>query len=93
MSAYFIANLKIHNTEQYEEYKKRLGPVFDKYEGKYLALDDNPEVLEGEWNYSRLVLIEFPDKAALKRWYNSGDYQEVLKLRFAASDADVIVVE
>ena len=36
--------------------------MFQKFNGKYLKVDNNPVVLEGEWDYSRLILIEFPDK-------------------------------
>jgi len=91
MNAYFIAQLKIHDKNTYQKYCEALTPVFDKFNGRYLSIDDAPELLEGEWDYSRLVLIEFPDKESLKRWYYSPEYQEVLKLRLASADADVIV--
>ena len=28
-------------------------------------------VLEGQWRPHRIVVIEFPDRAAIKAWYNS----------------------
>jgi len=93
MSAYFIAQLKIRDREAFKEYSEALVPVFAKFDGKYLALDDAPELLEGNWDYSRLVLIEFPDMQSLKKWYYSDEYQQVMKLRAAASDADIIITE
>jgi uncharacterized protein (DUF1330 family) len=67
--------------------------VFQKFNGRYLAVDQHPEVLEGTWNYSRVALIEFPDRDALKKWYNSPEYQEIVKFRLNAADCDTIIAE
>ena len=93
MSAYFIANIRINNENEYQEYVKHSGEVFNKFNGKYLTVDNNPIVLEGVWEYSRLVLIEFPDKESLEKWYYSDDYQTILKHRLNAADCDTIVVQ
>ena len=92
MSAYFIANIRINNEEEYQEYLKSVDVVFRKFNGKYLAMDKNPVILEGKWNYSRLVLIEFPDKDSLNKWYFSDDYQSILKHRLLAAECDTIIV-
>ena len=92
MSSYFIAQIKINNEEEYKKYLKDTDFIFSKYNGKYLAVDNNPEILEGKWNYSRLVLIEFPNKNELKKWYNSEDYQIILKYRLNAAQCDTIIV-
>lgn len=93
MSAFFIANINIHDEDGYREYLKNVDDVFNRFNGKYLTVDKNPEVIEGEWNYSRLVLIEFPDKESLKKWYYSNEYQEILKYRLSSADCDTIIVE
>jgi uncharacterized protein (DUF1330 family) len=91
MSAYFIANIAIHDEAEYGKYLERVDGVFQKFNGKYLAVDANPEVLEGTWNYSRVVLIEFPDRDALKAWYHSSEYQEIVKHRLNAAVCDTII--
>jgi uncharacterized protein (DUF1330 family) len=93
MAAYFIAQLNIRDRDEFRKYSEALIPVFKKYSGKYLAVDDAPELLEGSWEYSRLVLIEFPDRQSLKDWYYSPEYQEVMKIRLGAADADVIIAD
>jgi len=93
MSAYFIANIRINNEDEYQNYLKSVDNVFSNFNGKYLAVDKNPIVLEGKWDYSRLVLIEFPDKDSLIKWYNSDEYQTILKYRLLAAECDTIVVE
>jgi len=92
MSAYFIANIKIHNESEYQKYLAGVDAVFSKFDGKYLTVDNSPEVIEGKWDYSRLVLIEFPDKVSLHKRYNSAEYQEILKYRLFAADCDSIIV-
>ena len=41
----------------------------------------------------RVVLLEFDDMAALKRFYHSEDYAPLIKLRQEASTGDVALVE
>lgn len=93
MSVYFIANIAIQKETEYEKYLERVDEVFARFEGKYLAVDRSPEVLEGTWEYSRVILIEFPDRAALLRWYQSEAYQEILKFRLRGARCDSIIAE
>jgi uncharacterized protein (DUF1330 family) len=50
-------------------------------------------VLEGNWHPNRVVLIEFPDMAALKAWYHSPEYQPLIALRQNAAKDVLIAVE
>jgi uncharacterized protein (DUF1330 family) len=93
MSAYFIANIEIRDEGEYEKYLARADEVFARFAGKYLAVDPNPEVLEGAWDCSRVVLIEFPDRAALLSWYRSEAYQEILQFRLRAARCDAVAVQ
>jgi len=93
MSAYFIANIRIHDETEYKKYLKDLDEVFAKFNGEYLSWDDHPEVLEGKWDYSRAVLIRFPNKEDLKRWYDSEDYRRILRYRLNAAECDTIIVQ
>jgi uncharacterized protein (DUF1330 family) len=92
MSYYFIANIKIKNLDEYKKYLNEASEIFSKYNGKYLAVDDKPQILEGKWNYTRTVLIEFKSKEDFEMWYNSDDYQRILKYRLKASECDTILV-
>jgi uncharacterized protein (DUF1330 family) len=93
MSHYFIAQIKIHNEAEYRKYIEKSGEVFAKYNGKYLAVDNNPAVLEGNWNYTRTVLIEFESKSDFDAWYGSDSYQEILEHRLKGATCDTILVE
>ena len=50
-------------------------------------------MLEGEPWAHRLVVIEFPDLAAAKGFYDSPEYQEIIPLRTRASEAALLIVE
>lgn len=40
-----------------------------------------------------MVILEFPDAATLKRWYNSLEYQKILPNRLANSTSRALLVE
>jgi len=93
MSVYFVANILINNGQEYQSYLDRSEEIFARYKGSYLAVDNSPEVLEGEWKYSRAVLIRFDKKEDFDAWYRSDEYQEILKYRLAASECDTILIQ
>ncbi len=93
MSCYFVANIRITNKEIYQKYLDSCDEVFSKFKGNYLAVDENPEILEGSWNYSKVVIIEFNNKDDLNLWYKSNSYQEILKYRLDGSDSSAMIVQ
>ncbi len=90
---YFVANIQIINENEYNKYVNKVDEVFSKYNGKYLALDDNPQLLEGDWNYTRSVIISFKNKSDFDSWYNSEDYQEILKYRLNSAKCDTVLIK
>ena len=58
MSYYFVAQIRINDDIEYQKYIDQAGVVFKKYNGEYLSVDNKPQVLEGDWTYSRTVLIK-----------------------------------
>jgi len=75
------------------QYIKDAEEVFSKYNGEYLAVDDNPSLIERSWNYSRTVLIKFESRDDFDIWYNSEDYKNILKFRLNAADCDSILIK
>ncbi|HLO61286.1 MAG TPA: DUF1330 domain-containing protein [Bacteroidales bacterium] len=93
MSYYFIANIRIHDREEYDKYLEKADEVFGNYNGEYLVADDHPEILEGTWGYTRTIIIEFKSKRDFEAWYNSLEYQEILQHRLHASHCDTILAK
>jgi len=93
MNYYFVTNIKINDQLEYQKYINKVDKVFSKFNGKYLAVDDKPKIIEGKWKYSRVVIIEFKSEKDFNHWYNSKEYQEILKYRMSASVSDGILVK
>ena len=93
MSYYFLAQIRIHDEGEYQLYLDRADEVFARYKGRYLAVDNSPEIQEGKWGYNRAVVIQFESRKDFMEWYNSKDYQEILKFRLKAADCDSILVK
>jgi uncharacterized protein (DUF1330 family) len=93
MSVYFVANIKVNERQEYEKYLEVCDEVFAKYSGEYLAVDEKPVILEGDWNYSKVVLIRFPSETDLRRWYESAEYQKILKSRLSSAQCDTLIVK
>ncbi|MEN8116486.1 MAG: DUF1330 domain-containing protein [Bacteroidota bacterium] len=93
MSVYFIAQIQVEDKAAYQKYVDSADKIFQNYNGTYLAVDDSPMCLEGIWDESRIVVIEFPDKDKFKAWYCSAEYQEILKYRLKAAQCDSILIK
>jgi uncharacterized protein (DUF1330 family) len=92
MPIYLIAQLNIHDRATYAKYGSAFMDIFDRYGGKLLSVEEAPEVIEGEWGYSRTVLLEFPSEAQAHAWYASADYQAIAQHRRAAATANVVFI-
>ena len=92
-ACYLIADIKIHDRDEYRKYEAGFSEIFSRHGGTILAVSEDPEVLEGQWPYTRAVLIRFPSRQALSAWYDSPEYQEIAQHRFAASAADIVLLE
>jgi uncharacterized protein (DUF1330 family) len=93
MIHYFVAQIRINDPVEYEKYLENFDDIFSRYKGEYLAIDESPLLLEGEWNYSKSVLVKFRSKKDFEDWYYSDDYQKILKIRLKASKCDTILIE
>ena len=93
MTVYAIAQLKFTDRAAYDRYQARFIEVFRRHPGTLLAADERPEVIEGEWDREKVVLMSFPDEAAFRGWAQSPEYQDISKDRLAGADTLVLLVE
>jgi uncharacterized protein (DUF1330 family) len=94
MAAYLIAEHKITDPAKFEEYRTRVAPMIARFGGRYLTKGGSHSILEkGYWHPDRVVIIEFPDMAALNAWYNSPEYQPLIALRQGAALDQMITID
>ncbi len=93
MSAYMIVDTDIHDAEQYEAYKRAVPALIARHGGEYLVRGGAFEVLEGDWRPTRLVLLCFPDRAAIHAFLADPDYQPLRALRHRIAGCSLIAVD
>jgi uncharacterized protein (DUF1330 family) len=93
MPAYVIVETDITDPEQYEKYRAASPGAVAAGGGHFVVRGGELAVLEGDWQPSRLVMLEFEDLAAAKRWYESEIYQEAKQLREGAAHLRMVAVQ
>ncbi len=93
MAAYLLAQVDVHDMEQYRKYTAQTPALIEKYGGRFLVRGGEVVTLEGEGPSNRLVLIEFPSLQTVQDFYASDEYQEVKQLRLPASTASFLALD
>jgi uncharacterized protein (DUF1330 family) len=93
MAVYAVVNVRVTDSDRYSEYRDKAPDAIARYGGKYLVRGGTVEVLEGEWNPQRLVVLEFESMERFREWYDSPEYAPLKQLRSEASDTEFVVVE
>ncbi|HWD42165.1 MAG TPA: DUF1330 domain-containing protein [Actinomycetota bacterium] len=93
MPAYVIVETDVSDPEQYEQYKTAASAAVTAHGGRYLVRGGAHDVLEGDWQPSRLVVLEFEDLAAARRWYDSEQYRQARVLRAGAARLKLVAVQ
>ncbi|HKI92820.1 MAG TPA: DUF1330 domain-containing protein [Gaiellaceae bacterium] len=93
MPAYLIVETDVHDPERYEQYKAASPGALAAFGGRFIARGGEVAVLEGDWEPSRLVLVEFPDLESAKRFYDSPEYGAAKKLREGAANLNMVAVD
>jgi uncharacterized protein (DUF1330 family) len=93
VSAYVISDVEILDDEVIKTYRVLAQDSIAKYGGRYLARGGKVEPVEGGWTPKAIIIVEFPDMARAKAWYQSAEYAEALKVRADALTRRLIFVE
>jgi uncharacterized protein (DUF1330 family) len=93
MTAYLIVETDITDPEQYERYKAASPGAVAAGGGRFLVRGGEMAVLEGDWTPKRLVVLEFEDLEAAKRFYESEEYEAAKQLREGAATFRMVAVE
>lgn len=94
MPVYMIAEVRNPTDKaKLDEYRRGNTEVVARHGGRFLVRGGDVEVIEGDWDPQRVVVMEFPDRAAARAWYDDPDYERLKALRQSASDTDLILVE
>jgi uncharacterized protein (DUF1330 family) len=90
MGAYLIGHIAVKNADMWDEYRRKVPSTLAPWGGTLVFRGHRTTVLAGEHNYTDTVVIQFADQSALRGWYDSAAYQELIPLRTEAADLVLI---
>lgn len=89
---YVVADIEVIDPAVYEDYKRLSSAAAEKYHGRWLVRGGAVDVLEGDWQPHRFVVVEFEDEAAARRWYDSPEYAAARAVRQRSARSSLLLV-
>jgi uncharacterized protein (DUF1330 family) len=93
MKAFAIVQETVTDPAMFDAYRKDVAATLAPFGGQFIVRGGTLTLLEGEWHHPRLVVIEFPSRAAAEGWYRSPAYQKLLPLRLASAAGNFVIVD
>ena len=93
MAAYLVFHNRVTNAEKMQEYLAKVRETMAAYHPEILVFAEHAEVLEGQVNLPRTIVMKFASRDATLTWYNSPAYQKMLPLRLAATESFAVLVD
>src|ERR1700727_277093 len=91
--AFVIVQILINDRDSYHQYETAGHlEIFDRFSGNVVGVDENVEIIEGSWPFTRTVVIEFPSKKLARAWYESDEDQAVTRLRHGSATSNLVIV-
>jgi uncharacterized protein (DUF1330 family) len=79
--------------EAMANYRAAVPATLAQYGGRFLVRGGASELIEGGPAPKRIVILEFASAAAVKRWYNSPEYQKILPDRLNNATCRAFIVD
>jgi uncharacterized protein (DUF1330 family) len=93
MSAYVIADVTVTDPDQMAKYREWSTKAAAEFGASFIVRGGAITVFEGDWKPTRVVILQFPDSATAKTWYDSETYVHARKLRENAGVMRMVMVE
>ena len=94
MSAFFLFdNAEVHDPDKLAEYAEKVAPLVARHGGRYRVVGGTARALEGPWEPTYPVLIEFDSVEQAEGWYYSEDYAPLKRLRQSAVTCNGVLIE
>jgi uncharacterized protein (DUF1330 family) len=93
VAVYVISDVRVRDAEGFGAYTRAVPRVLAKHGVEYVVRGGNPTPLEGDWDAHRMVVLRFRDRAHVRDWYESLEYQELIALRAGSAEVSAVVVD
>lgn len=92
-SAYIIANVHVTDPTQYDEYRKLSSKAMQAHGAEVCVRGGAVEVLEGDWQPERVVILKFASVEQARAFYRSSEYDAARAARQGAAVMRMVLVE
>ena len=94
MTSYAIAQLRdVSMNDELISYLEGIDATLAPFGGSFLVHGGPLSRVEGDWPAGDLIIIAFPDRAALDGWYASPAYQNIVPLRTNNAAGNIVFVD
>ena len=93
MPTYIVGDIHISDPATYQAHLPRALATIARFGGRVIAGGGKIDLLEGDPMPEGIFIIEFQTADAARRWYQSDEYQEALKVRLSSSRGRVFLIE
>jgi uncharacterized protein (DUF1330 family) len=91
--AYLVGHVTVKDPAKWDEYRSRVPDTLAPWGGELVFRGKQVAALSGESPYADIVVIRFPDVAAVDHWHSSPAYQSLIPLREQAADVVLLSYE
>ena len=93
MKGYLILDFSIKDFARFKEYIDNIAAFIEKHGGKYIVQGVEAEVMEGNWQPERIVVLEFPSTDKAKTFLADPAAQTLFSIRHDTTQSKLILVE
>lgn len=93
MKGYLILDLTVKYYDEFKEYIDNIPAFIEKHGGRYIVQGVVPEVMEGDWQPERVVVLEFPSPSRAKEFLNDPVAQPLFAIRHKAAVSKLVLAE
>ena len=88
MAAYVITD-----PEMFAEFRERLDPTVEAHGGTFVVRGEDITVVQGDWNPSRIAMIEFPNLDAANSWIHSSEFGALQEILDKSSETSIVIAD
>ena len=92
MAVIMISTQRVKDWDLLAEYRKGAGPIVRRHGGELLGRSNAPDTLHGA-AVDSVVVVRFPDRAAVDAWLADPDYQPLKQIRDRAAQMSLILID
>lgn len=88
-----VWDLELLDPADFAEYQRAFPAILERHGGTYVVRGGPVTVFSGEWDLHRLIMLEFPDRAALDATFADPDYLPLIPIRERSTRSRSFIVD